>query len=127
MTAPREVLDQHTTLYERLKYPSAVVTGFYATFFTKEALLSMERDVGANGPMLSQWLQMLAPAGNEREFRHLEDYSAVAAPHHAVPLDGDRAHCAVCRTRITRVRAYVKGPGGLPLKAVPETVYRVAR
>lgn len=59
--------------------------------------------------------------------RHLEDYSAAHGPHHAVPMEGDKGHCAVCRTRITRVRAYVKGPSGAPLKAVPETVYRVAR
>lgn len=63
----------------------------------------------------------------QAHYRHLEDYSAAAAHHHAVPLDGDNGYCAVCRTRITRVRAYVKGPDGLPLKAVPETVYRVAR
>jgi hypothetical protein len=61
----------------------------------------------------------------QSHFRHLEDYSATAERHHAVSLGGDR--CAVCGTRITRVRAYVKGPDGLPLKAVPETVYRVAR
>lgn len=356
MTSPREVLDQHTTLYERLKHPPAVVRDFYATFFTKESLLSLERDVAAGkGEWLNRWLQMLAPALNADEFlamvgrplygaptfavtapivsavtatyeatvgqgirlqeedvpfktgfawldepvvltdaggfsiatralswaparipddfvrgawpgegfsregvrltsyshvgdtdtltdpamarrlqqeamplsiahssfisygtpfqarknlaedvtrddiihwvhtlwifmgteivatarpqverparrraarsigssevnvvtlrrirvagaevaqrdidwscqwvvqahrRHLEDYSAVAAPHHAVPLDGDSGHCSVCRTRITRVRAYVKGPDGRPLKAVPETVYRVAR
>lgn len=355
MTAPRDVLDQHVTLYERLKHPPAVVRDFYATFFTKEALLSLERDVNANGFKLAQWLQMLAPARDEREFlsmigrplygaptfvvtapivdavtatyeasagrgiqlqeadvpepsgfawldkplvltdsggfvlttralswaparipegfaggvwpgegwrrdgtrltsyshvddidsltdpemarrlqqdgmplsiahssfisygtpfqarrtmdddvtrddiihwahtlwmfmgteiaasarpqverparrraqrsigepdvnvvtlrrihvdgeevhhrdidwscqwvvqahfRHLDDYSAVAAPHHAVPLDSDNGRCAICRTRITRVRAYVKGPEGRPLKAVPETVYRVAR
>jgi len=63
----------------------------------------------------------------QSHFRHLDDYSAVTGPHHAVPLDGDRDHCAVCRTRITRVKAYVKGPDGLPLKPVPETVYRVTR
>jgi hypothetical protein len=63
----------------------------------------------------------------QSHFRHLDDYSAVAQPHHAVPLDGNREHCAVCGLRITRVRAYVKGPDGLPLKPVPETVYRVAR
>jgi hypothetical protein len=63
----------------------------------------------------------------QAHYRHLDDYSAVTGPHHAVPLDGDKEHCAVCRTRVTRIRAYVKGPDGLPLKPVPETVYRVAR
>jgi hypothetical protein len=62
----------------------------------------------------------------QAHYRHLEDY---AGPHPlgAVPLDGDKDHCAVCGRRITRVRACVKGPDGLPLKAVPETIYRVAR
>lgn len=63
----------------------------------------------------------------QSHFRHLEDYSATHERHHAVPMDTDKDHCAVCWARITRVRAYVKGPEGLPLKAVPETVYRVAR
>ena len=34
--------------------------------------------------------------------------------------------CAVCETRITRIRPYVKGPDGLPLRAI-EHVYRLAR
>jgi hypothetical protein len=62
----------------------------------------------------------------QQHYRHLEDYAG-AHPLGAVPLDGDKDHCAVCGRRITRVRAYVKGPDGLPLKPVPETVYRVVR
>lgn len=63
--------------------------------------------------------------------RHLENYSAMGfRKHHAlrggqVNEDGDPV-CATCRTRITWVHAYVKGPDGLPLKSSKQ-LYRVSR
>lgn len=64
----------------------------------------------------------------QAHYRHLEDYGSVAHSNGAVPKEGDPGHCAVCGRRISKqVRAYVKGPDGMPLKAVPETVYVVAR
>jgi hypothetical protein len=53
-------------------------------------------------------------------------YEGVADPHHA-QVEGPNQPCLICGLPTTQVRSYVKGPDGLPLKAVPETLYRVAR
>lgn len=58
--------------------------------------------------------------------RHLGSYAETAEAHHA-RVTGPNQPCLVCGLPTTHVRAYVKGPDGLPLKVVPETVYRVAR
>lgn len=63
----------------------------------------------------------------QSHYRHLDGYPASEAPHHAKVFPGDREHCTVCKGRVAYIRAYVKGPDGMPLRAVPETVYRVAR
>lgn len=64
----------------------------------------------------------------QAHYRHLEDYMDGETPHHHAKVDpAYPGLCATCAAKITRVRAYVKGPEGLPLKVVPETVYRVAR
>jgi len=58
--------------------------------------------------------------------RHLGDYRAGGyAPHHAKPAAAGQP-CAVCGVRTTHIRAYVKGPDGLPLKP-SAVVYRVGR
>lgn len=59
-------------------------------------------------------------------WRHLESYASQAESHQA-KVTGAEKVCAVCGIRVTHVRAHVRGPEGLPLKAVPETVYRVSR
>jgi len=57
--------------------------------------------------------------------RHLGNYrDAGQEAHHAKPPAPKRP-CAVCGVRTTRVRSYVKGPGGLPLK-LGGRVFRVA-
>jgi hypothetical protein len=61
----------------------------------------------------------------QAHWRHLDSYEVPG--HMAAPRESDPDHCSVCDARITHVRAYVKGPDGLPLKAVPEKLYRVAR
>jgi hypothetical protein len=58
--------------------------------------------------------------------RHLGSPAEDEQAHHA-RVAGPGQSCLVCTRRTTHIRAYVKGPDGLPLKAVPETVYRVAR
>lgn len=58
--------------------------------------------------------------------RHLGSPAGGEQPHHA-RVTGPGQPCLACGRRTTHVRAYVKGPDGMPLKAVPETVYRVAR
>jgi hypothetical protein len=58
-------------------------------------------------------------------WRHIESYTG--NPHHAIPDRGEGDPvCVTCHRRITRIRPYVKGPDGLPLRAV-EHVYRLAR
>lgn len=64
----------------------------------------------------------------QAHYRHLEEYGDIAHPLGALPAEGDPGRCAVCGKRISKqVRAYVKGPDGMPLKAVPEKVYKVSR
>lgn len=64
----------------------------------------------------------------QAHYRHLEDYGDVAHPQGAVPSEEDPSRCAVCGRRISKqIQAYVKGPDGMPLKAVPEKVYKVSR
>jgi len=59
-------------------------------------------------------------------WRHLDSYPD-HHPHHAIPDRGaGDPVCMTCHVRITRIRPYVKGPDGLPLRAV-EHVYRLAR
>lgn len=64
-------------------------------------------------------------------WRHIEDYAGLAESHRAKPDLAYRVQghilCAVCAARITRIRPHVNDPAGMPLKVVPETVYRVAR
>ncbi len=55
--------------------------------------------------------------------RHLEKYEGPR--HHAVTEGGDK-HCATCQGRTTYVRAYLKGPDGLPLRAARQ-LYKLAR
>lgn len=59
-------------------------------------------------------------------WRHLPGYVGPAKPHQA-KVTGAEQVCAVCEWPVTRVRAHVKDPAGLPLKVVPETVYKVSR
>jgi hypothetical protein len=82
VTAPREVLDAHTTLYERLKYPPPLLTDFYASFFSEKAIRSMEKPDG--GELLSRWLQMLAPARDERDFLSMVGRPLYGAPTYQV-------------------------------------------
>lgn len=87
MTAPREVLDAHTTLYERLKYPPQIVVDFYASFFTNEVFQNIGRDLDALGDdsmMLSRWLQMLSPARDERDFLSMVCRPLYGAPTYQV-------------------------------------------
>jgi hypothetical protein len=65
----------------------------------------------------------------QSHWRHLEGYEPGHAHHRAAPASepGSVRHCAVCGGRITYVRSYVKGPEGLPLKAVPKVLYNVSR
>jgi len=63
----------------------------------------------------------------QAHYRHLEDYTGLAEPHHAKPDLRHPGLCATCAAKITRIRPYVKDPAGMPLKVVPETVYMVAR
>ena len=51
----------------------------------------------------------------QAHWRHIESYEG--PQHHAKVADG---MCTVCGARCTHIRAYVKGPDGAPLKAVPE-------
>jgi hypothetical protein len=61
----------------------------------------------------------------QAHYRHLDEYRVL---HHVAKVSrADKEHCVTCGERVARIRAYVKGHDGLPLKAVPETVYRVAR
>jgi hypothetical protein len=87
MTAPREVLDAHTTLYERLKYPPKAVTDFYASFFTEEVFQNLERDLEQGGAMFDRWLQMLAPARDERDFLVSISRPLYGAPTYQVSTD----------------------------------------
>lgn len=58
--------------------------------------------------------------------RHLGDYRPAGyEPHHA-KASKPRQPCSVCGERTTRVRAYVKGPDGMPLKPDGK-VFRVAQ
>ena len=59
-------------------------------------------------------------------WRHLDSYAGRHESHRAKVAGADK-HCEVCGGRVTHVRTHVRGPEGLPLKAVPETVYRVSR
>jgi hypothetical protein len=65
----------------------------------------------------------------QQHWRHLDSY--VPFRHHRAQFDrregGPVKHCVVCRGRVTHIGAYVKGPNGLPLKSVPETLYNVSR
>jgi hypothetical protein len=56
--------------------------------------------------------------------RHLESYEVT--PHRAIPERLDRGHCAICESRITWVRPFVKGPDGAPVKSA-DVVYRLSR
>jgi hypothetical protein len=65
----------------------------------------------------------------QEHYRHLESYEGRADAHQARVSKGAGAalHCLTCGVPVTRIGPYVKGPAGMPLKAVPETVYRVSR
>jgi hypothetical protein len=80
MTTAREVLDAHTTLYERLKYPPAPVLRFYEGFFTESVIRSLE----GSGALLSQWLQMFVPARTGTEFLDLVRRPLYGAPTYRV-------------------------------------------
>lgn len=58
--------------------------------------------------------------------RHLEDYRALGYEHHHARVDRQGGPCLVCGTRTTHIGAYIKGPGGKPLKSA-ERVFRVTR
>ena len=107
MTAPREVLDAHTTLYERLKYPPQPVTDFYAQFFTDEAIRSLEQ-----GDFLSRWLQMFVPARNEADFLDMVRRPLYGAPTYQVSADIVAAVSATYEATLHRVTHL--SPGDLP-------------
>jgi hypothetical protein len=58
-------------------------------------------------------------------WRHIEGYEM---KHHRAVSDGDEkgAHCTICGARVTRVREFVKGPPGRPLKQSKQ-LYRLTR
>jgi hypothetical protein len=55
--------------------------------------------------------------------RHLDSYSG---PQHRAVTTGPGKHCAVCGSRTTWIRPYLKGPDGLPLK-VSRQLMRLSR
>jgi hypothetical protein len=65
----------------------------------------------------------------QQHWRHLDSY--VPFKHHRARVDrregGPVKHCVVCGGRVTHIGSYVKGPNGLLLKSVPETLYNVSR
>lgn len=56
-------------------------------------------------------------------YRHQE---RPADGHHAI-ASGTGKHCTACAQELTWVRAYLKGPDGLPLRASDKTVFKLAR
>jgi hypothetical protein len=97
VTAPREVLDAHTTLYERLKYPPQLLTDFYAQFFSDKALRGLE-----NSDYLAAWLQMFVPARNERDFLDMVCRPLYSAPTFQVAADIVGAVTATYEATISR-------------------------
>jgi hypothetical protein len=87
MTAPREVLDAHTTLYERLRYPPEPVVRFYRTFFSERAFRSMESRDSGDRDLLARWLQMFAPSRNESDFLDMVRRPLYGAPTYQVSAD----------------------------------------
>jgi hypothetical protein len=98
VTAPRDVLDAHTTLYERLKYPPKPVVDFYRQFFSDKALRSMGEDSG----LLAPWLQMFVPARDEHEFLDLVRRPLYEAPTYQVSADIVNAVTATYQATISR-------------------------
>jgi len=97
-TAPREVLDAHTMLYERLRYPPEPVVRFYRTFFTDKAI----RSVSGNADLLSPWLQMFVPARDELAFLDLVRRPLYEAPTYQVSADIVNAVTATYQATISR-------------------------
>jgi hypothetical protein len=97
VTVPREVLDAHTTLYERLKYPPQLLTDFYAQFFTDDVLRSLE-----HGDNLGRWLQMFVPARDERAFLDMVCRPLYSAPTYQVASDIVGAVTATYKATISR-------------------------
>jgi hypothetical protein len=98
VTAPREVLDAHTTLYERLRYPPEPVVEFYRQFFTDKALRSLQND----GDLLQPWLQMFVPARDENAFLELIRRPLYEAPTYQVSADIVAAVTATYEATISR-------------------------
>jgi hypothetical protein len=77
---------------------------------------------GAGGHRDVDWSCRWIVQGHDR---HLGDYRGAGhAVHHAKP-PAPKQPCAACGIKTTHVRAYVKGPEGLPLKSA-DRVFRVA-
>lgn len=74
-----------------------------------------------SSPRTIEWTHRWLVQGHHR---HLESYEVT--PHHAIPGRLDRGHCAICESRITWVRPFVKGPDGAPVKSA-DVVYRLSR
>jgi hypothetical protein len=97
MTAPREVLDAHTTLYERLRHPPQPVVDFYGQFFSEEAVRSLEQV-----DYLSRWLQMFVPARDELAFLDMICRPLYGAPTYQVSADIVAAVTATYKATISR-------------------------
>lgn len=96
-TAPREVLDAHTVLYERLKYPPQPVVRFYRQFFTDKSLRALQNDDGLFQP----WLQMFVPARDEHAFLEMIRRPLYGAATYQVSADIMSAVTATYQATVT--------------------------
>jgi hypothetical protein len=109
VTAPRDVLDAHTTLYERLKYPPQEMLSWYGQFFTEKAVRLLQ---GTASDHLMPWLQMFVPARNEHQFLELIRRPLYGAPTYQVSADIVGAVTSTYEATISRAASL--NPADLP-------------
>lgn len=78
---------------------------------------------GDHEPLAIEWSHRWVVRGHDR---HLGDYLTLGHKVHQAEPEGQFKICRICKLGTTHVRAYIKGPDGLPLKA-GRTLYRLAR